>query len=234
MVCYIPEPTMYGAYWLYTLFVLLCEKNWLKRTLNENKETMYICSMWHQSKYCSTLWNNRKLPCPKKEKTNARKRGKKKRQLNEWRIPKVLKTWQKSGWIVDFCPRSQRCFMSRNVPAFLMETMDTGGLQAQRAGMYETIKCHANTIEQYILAWWCFKVDTKNLLGSLKWILFYFIFCFLHHKVIIKFSFYSLPSFLLSLGLRLPITRIQDWCNNKQNTKHYGISPSGMQTNEMY
>lgn len=162
MVCYIPEPTMYGAYWLYTLFVLLCgkkkKKNWLKRTLNENKETMYICLMWHQSKYCSTLWNNRKLPCPKKKK---KKKKKEKRQLNEWMnggYQKYPKTWQKSEWIVDFCQSSQRCFTSRNVPAFLMK-MDgcwwTSG--TKKAGMYEMIKCHTNTIEQYILAWWCFK-----------------------------------------------------------------------------
>lgn len=147
---------------------------------------------------------------------------------------KYPKTWQKSEWIVDFCQSSQRCFTSRNVPAFLMK-MDghwwTSG--TKKAGMYEMIKCHTNTIEQYILAWWCFKSlykKKKTFWGALSGFFFFF---FLHHKVIIKFSFYSLPSFLLSLGLHLPITHIKDWYNNK-NTKHYGISPSGMQTNEMY
>ena len=109
MVCYIPEPTMYGAYWLYTLFVLLCgkkkKKNWLKRTLNENKETMYICLMWHQSKYCSTLWNNRKLPCPKKKKKKKEKREKTVEWMNEWRIPKVpknmTKIWVNSGFLSE-------------------------------------------------------------------------------------------------------------------------------------
>lgn len=150
---------------------------------------------------------------------------------------KYPKTWQKSEWIVDFCQSSQRCFPSRNVPAFLMK-MDghwwTSG--TKKAGMYEMIECRANTIEQYILAWWylksLYKKRKENLLGSLKWNFFFFFF-FTHHKVIIKFSFYSLPSFLLSLGLHLPITRVKDWYNNK-NTQHCGISPSGMRTNEMY
>lgn len=105
MVCYIPEPTMYGAYWLYTLFVLLCEKNWLKRTLNENKETMYICSMWHQSKYCSTLWNNRKLPCPKKRENKCKKKRKEKETV-EWMedtksTQNMTKIWVNSGFLSE-------------------------------------------------------------------------------------------------------------------------------------
>lgn len=82
------------------------KKNWLKRTLNENKETMYICLMWHQSKYCSTLWNNRKLPCPKKKKKKKReKREKTVEWMNEWRIPKVpknmTKIWVNSGFLSE-------------------------------------------------------------------------------------------------------------------------------------
>lgn len=69
MACYIPEPTMYGAYCQRGL----CSPPWkLSPCTLWRTKRQYTLFMWHQSKYCSTRWNNKKLPCQKKEQTKPR------------------------------------------------------------------------------------------------------------------------------------------------------------------